>query len=360
MTETQQRLRYFLGANSSVGFASLYEQWIDQRSVRAFYVIKGGPGCGKSTLMKRLAQRAEARGERVERILCSGDPDSLDGILLPEKGVALADGTAPHRLDPLFPGVTGHYVDLGAGYDRQSLSGLREEILAASDDCRVCWPKASQCFRAAAESLRRGRAPLHTEKTLEKAGRRAAGLLSRELRARREGRGRVSRRFLGGATCRGRLLLTDTVSVLCERGWLIRDDCGLADLLLRRLEAGFLEAGYDVISCPDPLRPERLAHLLVPDRSLAFLTGPAEGLDGFRTIRTDSLVEPEAWQEGRSFLQLSLRVAEDLVEEGMDHLARAKEAHDRLEALYRPYVDFSLADRLAETLDREIAALPAL
>lgn len=96
MTQTVEKQQYFLGANSAQGFVSLYGDWLDERRAAAVYILKGGAGCGKSTLMRRVAQAMEEQGQTVEYILCSGDPDSLDAIYLPEKRVAILDGTAPH------------------------------------------------------------------------------------------------------------------------------------------------------------------------------------------------------------------------------------------------------------------------
>ena len=43
--------RYFLGGNTAFGFASFYGQFC--RGPEDFlWVIKGGPGCGKSSFMK--------------------------------------------------------------------------------------------------------------------------------------------------------------------------------------------------------------------------------------------------------------------------------------------------------------------
>ena len=94
-------IQYFLGANSPTGFYSLYDQLLPPEQASAIYILKGGPGCGKSTLMRRVAALAQEAGEPVEYILCSGDPDSLDAILLPGKKAALVDGTAPHDTAPL-------------------------------------------------------------------------------------------------------------------------------------------------------------------------------------------------------------------------------------------------------------------
>ena len=89
----EKHIQYFLGANSPSGFYSLYDHLLPPERASRFYILKGGPGCGKSTLMRKVARRAEEAGETVEYTLCSGDPDSLDAILLPRLGVAIVDGT---------------------------------------------------------------------------------------------------------------------------------------------------------------------------------------------------------------------------------------------------------------------------
>ena len=94
-------IQYFLGANSPRGFYSLYDQLIPIEDANAVYILKGGAGCGKSTLMGQVARAAEGANIPVEYILCSGDPDSLDAVILPSLGVALVDGTAPHAAAPL-------------------------------------------------------------------------------------------------------------------------------------------------------------------------------------------------------------------------------------------------------------------
>ncbi len=94
-------IQYFLGANAPGGFYSLYDQLIVPESARAVYILKGGPGCGKSTLMRTVGAMVGIAGHQAEYILCSGDPDSLDAVVFPQLRVALVDGTAPHAAAPL-------------------------------------------------------------------------------------------------------------------------------------------------------------------------------------------------------------------------------------------------------------------
>ena len=71
-----QPLYFFLGANSEEGFFSLYDQLLGGR-LDDLMILKGGPGCGKSTFMRRVGAAMERAGERVVYINCSGDPQSF-------------------------------------------------------------------------------------------------------------------------------------------------------------------------------------------------------------------------------------------------------------------------------------------
>ena len=89
-------IQFFLGANSPRGFVSFYEGWLDLLQTNRLFIIKGTPGNGKSSFMRRIESALAKKGHGAEEILCSGDPRSLDGLRFPDLGVAFVDGTAPH------------------------------------------------------------------------------------------------------------------------------------------------------------------------------------------------------------------------------------------------------------------------
>ena len=95
-----KKIDFFLGANSGGGFFSLYDQLGRPEDTYDLIVLKGGPGVGKSTMMKAIGAAAEKRGLDVEYIRCSGDPDSLDAVQIPQLKTAAVDGTAPHVIEP--------------------------------------------------------------------------------------------------------------------------------------------------------------------------------------------------------------------------------------------------------------------
>ena len=53
---------FFAAANTSSGFVSFFDRLFDPKTLKKIYILKGGPGVGKSTLMKNAAKAAEKKG----------------------------------------------------------------------------------------------------------------------------------------------------------------------------------------------------------------------------------------------------------------------------------------------------------
>ena len=341
---------FFLGANSADGFANLYDQLLDAE-LDDLLILKGGPGCGKSTFMRRVAAAMEQRGQETVYIHCSGDPDSLDGVIFPALRTAVADGTAPHVLEPRCMGARERYVDLSPCYDVARTKALRAELAAQTERYRAAYGEAYHILRAlgGVDEERRAlaRAGLNEAKLL----RRAAGIAAREWKGRSGREGREVNAFLGGVTCQGTLCRFDTADALCPRVYELCDSCGLAVPMLRTLERAARAAGQDAIVCRDPLRPAEPQHLLLPSLGLAFLTTnedrPYRGKP-YRRIRIDAMAEEGLTRAQRAHLRFIRRVRRALEEEAVGALARAKAGHDALEALYHPCVDFTRVQAMWE------------
>ncbi|MGB4368778.1 MAG: hypothetical protein WBI74_06005 [Caldicoprobacterales bacterium] len=146
MSKDHKVKRVFPGGNTAKGFYSFFNYITGDNYTRR-YIIKGGPGAGKSTFMSGIKQHMLEQGFEVEEYPCATDPDSLDAIFIPEIGVALLDGTAPHAIEPRNPGITDDIIWLGEYWDKKKLMESKYEILKLSK-------KAGKLFKTAFNHLR--------------------------------------------------------------------------------------------------------------------------------------------------------------------------------------------------------------
>jgi hypothetical protein len=146
---TTDNASFFLGANTPEGFFSLFSELYSPENGWRLYIIKGGPGTGKSTLMKKIAAAADKRGLFCERIYCSSDPGSLDGVIIPSLKISIADGTPPHTLEPKYPGVSEKFVDLGLFRDDRKLEAFRDEIIETAKENSFYHKKCTDFLSAA-------------------------------------------------------------------------------------------------------------------------------------------------------------------------------------------------------------------
>ena len=76
------------------------------------FILNGGPGSGKSSIMKKVGHQWVEKGYDIEFLHCSSDNDSIDGVFIPALKVGLVDGTAPHVIEPKAPGAMEEYINL--------------------------------------------------------------------------------------------------------------------------------------------------------------------------------------------------------------------------------------------------------
>ncbi len=334
-----QVTNFFVGANSGEGFRNLFSEMVDIEDTYDFMVLKGGPGVGKNTFMREIGRAMEEAGTAVEYLWCSGDPDSLDGVVLPELRCAVADGTSPHVIEPRYPAAVDRYVDLGRFYDLTAAKNAAEEVKTRTHAYKSAYVRAYHSLKAARQVELDAVTSVSRSFNAERLDRRVKGIIARELRAKGDQRGKTTRRFLGSLTHKGCVWRFDSVDTLCPKVYEFADTWELAGGALARLHAAAAEKGWNTIVCPSPEDLDRIEHLLIPGLGLAFVTscpGMDYGKKPFRRIRLDAMTETE----GKSRLRFQTRMMALLREEAIDALKEAKRNHDALEAVYNPYVDF--------------------
>ena len=350
---------FFLGASTPGGFYSLFGQLADPAGGGRLLIIKGGPGTGKSSLMRRIAGAAAQRGLYYEQIFCSSDPDSLDAVILPGLGLSVADGTPPHTLEPRYPGVCETLLDLGRFRNDAALAAHREEIVALTDENRA-QHAAAAAFLKAAESVT-AEIDAAAEDALDEAAlhRFAVRFAASFVASAASSPGRERLRFLSAFTPAGIKVLDEGFGGPDRRTVVLRDEYGLAaNAILTVLSQAATAAGFDVVRCPCPTAPEsRTEHLFVPGLSLAVVTAnafhPFPG-EAERTVSCARFYDRGSLAASKNRLRFCRRARRELYDAAVEKLAAAKGVHDALERHYIRAMDFSALNGCADRLIADI------
>lgn len=144
MDKENRKKKYFAAANGYNGFTSYFDSVFRSENFERVFILKGGPGTGKSSFMKKISTYFFELGCDVDEIYCSSDPKSLDGVICKhkDKSVALLDGTSPHERDALFPGAIDELVCLGDAWETRWLISSKEKILSLVKEKREAYKNA--------------------------------------------------------------------------------------------------------------------------------------------------------------------------------------------------------------------------
>lgn len=353
METTEKRpVDFLLGTTTPAGFKGYFEELRKEDGMR-LYLIKSGPGCGKSTLMKRLARMSD---EPVQRIHCSSDPDSLDGVVFPERRAIILDATAPHTMEPQAPGADEVVVSLYHTLRTEQLRAQRQEVCALFARNASLRSRASRYIASAGGLILDSRRTEACSTDFEKV-RRYVKRLSARLLPRTGGTGQEQLRLLSAITPKGPLFYLNTVRTLASRAVVFRDEYGaVSRLLLELLREEALTRGYSIITCPCAMHPEeKIDHILIPALGLAFLTDnswhPVQ-ITGQQTVRCTRFLDRVHLAEYRTRLRFNVRAAQELVQQAIALMAQAKSCHDELENYYRAAVDFDAVEQITRECAR--------
>ena len=340
---------FFLGANSKHGFYSLYDGFANGEQ-DILHIIKSGPGTGKSTFMKQIGKAAESKGLDVEYILCSGDPQSLDGVYIPALHTGWADGTAPHVLEPKHFGIDGIYTDLGQFCRQEILRENASQIKTNTSAYRLCYQKAYMYLQAAGNlQMKPPQLPAHIE---ERICTRAKSKIKKELTGAEASSRPPVKRFLRAISCQGDYTLAQTLNTLCDRLCILESHMGLESLFFHEIIKEATERCIFHIKCPDPLSPEQTEAVIFPDIGLCFASAQAApSFQGkVRTIHLDSYLEDIHKPEYKQREKLK----QQLMDAAYHQLARAKQYHDELERYYRPALDVDALNAYTESVIQKL------
>lgn len=354
---------YFAGGNTARGFYSLYDS--NLQGLNRIFILKGGPGTGKSSLMKAIGKEWADKGYDIDYLHCSSDNDSIDGVLIPELKVGIVDGTAPHVIEPKAPGAIEEYVNLGEAWDSKALANQKKKILRISKEVSRSFEAAYRTFGEALEIHDRWEKIYFDNMDFGEADRLTNKLIVEfygNIYVNKQSD--VRHRFLGAATPKGAVDFVPNLTEDVPKRYFVKGRAGTGkSTMLKKLAAEAINRGLDIEIYHCGFDPHSLDMLIIREIGLAIFdsTSPHEyfpSREGDEIIDTYEEIVNQGTDEifAEQINEISNQYKAKM-KEAISYLAQAKEHRDQLEAIYIDAMDFSVVDQLKDNIRTEISAM---
>lgn len=334
---------FFASSNGRYGFVNHFGKIFSPDELDTIYIIKGGPGTGKSTFIKRLGEYAESRGCRADYYLCSSDPDSFDGVIFDYGGkkTAVLDGTSPHVTDAKYPAACEKILNFTECLSAEILRQRKTEIVDESAQMKKCYERAYSFFDVAGRALDLRLGACERAYKREK----AKAFVKRFCRGFQSGIKNPMIAELCAVCHKGRIRL-QTLANEARTIYLVSEHYGVEHFLLddmyeyaKAYRIPALVSHSAVFSnCIDSIFFYSAGILVAvsPDRY------ERECLSTTKKINAARFADAEIIKAEREFIRGAVKLEEAAVQRGIVQMSLAKKHHDSLEGIYGPAVNFEM------------------
>jgi hypothetical protein len=280
----------------------------------------------------------------------------LDGLLIPEIGVALLDGTAPHIVDPKNPGCVDEILHLGDYWNENGIVAGKKRILELNQSVGRLFQRAYR-YLAAARSVYDEWEACNSYAFDPGIANLKAETLRKMILGERpiSGQpGRVRHLFASAITPEGPKNYLESIFTKAEKVWCISGDPGTGKAtLLSNLAKYAAERGLLTECFHCPFDPDKIEHIWWSELRLGITTRcwphtyqeePQEIIETDMNETLNCAI--------RERFQSSIEAAHlnyiKLFNIAIEAIQEAKKTHDEMEKYYVPHMDFAAIDALKE------------
>ncbi|MGN7385066.1 PRK06851 family protein [Paenibacillus sp. SAFN-117] len=340
-----QAKSYFIVGNTAKGPHSLFDSAYS--NVKSLYVLTGGPGTGKSAIIRNLANTMQERGWDVELYHSSLDSEDLDGMIVAGLQAGLIDGTACPEALQSGVGNTLEVFDLDEAVDRNLLQADESRMSELQQEIEHWYNKAIDTYNLGLQ--------IHDEWEkiyIDNMDHAAADRITRELAdslfgVRKDSKpAKVIHRYLGAATSRGPVDFIMPLTEGLPRRIFVKGRPGSGkSTMMKKLAAEAERQGYDVEMFHCGFDPNSLDMLIFPDINVAIFDSTAPH-EHFPSRAGDEILDmyektfPPGIDEkyADSIAEIRARYTSAMGEANAC-LAKVKSLRDEWKRLYRKGVD---------------------
>lgn len=334
----------FPGGNTSNGFVNYFDGIIPPWGVNnRTYILKGGPGVGKNTFMKAIGSWAEKKDYETEYFHCASDMESLDAVRIPELGITMLDGTAPHVIDPVMPGAADGIINLGIYLNEQKLEEKKEDIKKCLKENSFCYQKTFAYLKAAG-ILQRSLDTVYLKSTDEEKLQKAVfHILEKHIKTGICRKSEFNTLFSAAITPQGYTDYSNTI-IKDETVIRIKGPSGIIAEFFEIMKKNIAFTGWHISLFQDPLLPDHTLHIIIQELNLCITSGePVTDEEKVQLVDLNQFMEDGFLNRQKEAILFHQEQINLLKNAAINSLKESKQIHDVLESIYKQGMDFESA-----------------
>lgn len=361
----------FASGNTSLGFFNYFDYITDWENAKKIFILKGGPGTGKSFFIKDIGSKAVGLGYDIEYFHCSSDSDSLDGITIPKLKVSMLDGTYPHIMDPKYPGLIDEIINMDDFLNKKGLEENKKRIIEKKRERTMYFNRAYSYLKTVGliyentEDFYNNALKINKLKSIENR------LIKEIFLEKKYSQKEIKQRklFASAITPKGVVNYLDSVlnvsrvyeikipSILDEddnEGTnVIKGVASSTEELMTKIKNVAIERGYGVECFYCALFPEKIEHVVIPELDVAFITSgkyPSVSLHIQETVDMSWCYNQDKLSDYRGIIKENVKQINKLLDIAIHSINKAKEIHRETEEHYSKNMNFKLLQEYKEKI----------
>lgn len=344
---------FFAASNSYSGFISYFYKIFNPSEYEKIFILKGGPGTGKSSFMKSVSNKFEDTELACKKILCSSDPDSLDGLIIEnnEKKIAILDGTAPHATDPKFPGTIEKIINLGDSWNEHFLSASKENIIKFTNLKQEHYKNAYRYLSIAGLCVKYVDEVINASINAD-----IEEVISDIFTDTEKENGTVETMLISSFGRRG-FYETAGLGSCAEREINIVGIYGSEYCFMKKITDEIERRSLNFIISPSPLDKEKTDAVYIFQNNTSVSVGNKRYSENSKIIDTSKYIDIKLLDKNRNLLETLYKEREAMLWCATDEFKKASDMHFETEKIYTAAMNFKKNKKLEEKVCEEITKI---
>jgi len=351
-------VRYFPGNNTPDGYYSFFDYIIPWKKSQRIIIIKGGPGVGKSTMIRKITKELVERGLDIELLHCTADSNSLDGLIVKDFNIAVIDGTAPHMIDPKCPGCVDEIINFGEYWNESGLREQKDRIFYLQAKVKHLYTRVYNYLKASKNIFN------NIEKTYASFANRQlieakAEEIIEDVFAGVKRRDKIShqrRMFASGITPEGSINFLDELFSNVSKRFILTGNPGTGkSFVLGRIVDTAASKGLDMDVFYCPMNTQKIEHIIIKELGIGFVTSVKPHMLSYirendELVDMNSVLENPRLKHAEEDINQDNLLAWSLFDKAVKTLSDVKKTRDELEKIYSSNMNFQVTDKVSEEI----------